>query len=142
MLPTDPQTPLSKLPNFDPRTVPVASVDLHLPAVSPDNLQPQAMRRRFLAPPVWQPEFRVEPKWASRTPVAASVLIPIVMRDRPTVLLTQRTSHLPTHAGQIAFPGGKQDADDRNLVATALREAHEEVGLGPEFVQVMGTLPV
>jgi len=133
---------LSQLPNFDPRTVPVAGVDRHLPPVGADSLQPQAMRQRFLAPPVWQPEYREEPKWVSRAPVAASVLIPVIVRERPTVLLTQRTAHLSSHSGQIAFPGGKQDHDDADLVATALREAHEEVGLQAEFVQVLGTLPV
>jgi 8-oxo-dGTP pyrophosphatase MutT (NUDIX family) len=130
------------LPNFDPRTVPVAGVDRHLPAVAHHSLQPQALRDRFLAPPPWQPEFREEPKWASRPPVPASVLIPVVLRERPTVLLTQRTAHLSSHSGQIAFPGGKQDSTDADLVATALREAHEEVGLQAEFVQVLGTLPV
>ncbi len=133
---------MSQLPNFDPRTVPVAGVDCHLPPVATDSLQPQALRQRFLAPPVWQPEYREEPKWVSRSPVAASVLIPVILRERPTVLLTQRTAHLSSHSGQIAFPGGKQDHDDADLVATALREAHEEVGLQAEFVQVLGTLPV
>jgi len=139
---TEPPTPLSKLPNFDPRSVPVAGVDHHLPPVPTGSLHPQAIRQRFLTPPNWQPEFREEPKWASRLPVPASVLIPVVLRDRPTVLLTQRTSHLSSHSGQIAFPGGKQDSDDADLVATALREAQEEVGLQPEFVQILGTLPV
>ena len=71
----------------------------------------------------------------------ASVLVPIIMRERPSILLTERTKHLSTHSGQIAFPGGKADADDIDAVATALREAKEEVGLDPEFVQVLGTLP-
>lgn len=64
------------------------------------------------------------------------------MRDRLTVLLTQRTVHLSSHSGQIAFPGGKQDLDDADLVTTALREAQEEVGLEAKFVQILGTLPV
>ena len=137
-----PSTPLSKLPNFDPRTVPVHGVDSHLAPVQPASLLPHAMRQRFLAPPVWQPEFREEPLWANRIPMPASVLIPVVLRERPTVLLTQRTAHLSNHSGQIAFPGGKQDNDDVDLIATALREAHEEVGLESEFVQILGTLPV
>lgn len=137
-----PLTPLSTLPGFDPRTVPVAGVDRHLPRIAPDNLRPQAIRQRFLNPPRWAPEFREEPKWSDRSPVAASVLIPVVLHERPTVLLTQRTAHLSSHSGQIAFPGGKQDHEDADLVETALREAREEVGLLPEFVQVLGTLPV
>ena len=71
----------------------------------------------------------------------ASVLVPIIMRERPSILLTERTKHLSTHSGQIAFPGGKVDADDLDAVSTALREAQEEVGLDPVFVQVLGTLP-
>ena len=76
-----------------------------------------------------------------RAPVHASVLLPIVMREQPTVLLTERTLHLADHSGQIAFPGGKADMIDADATATALREAQEEVGLTPVFVQVLGTLP-
>ena len=71
----------------------------------------------------------------------ASVLVPIVMRHQPMVLLTERSVHLSTHSGQIAFPGGKADEDDADEAATALREAWEEVGLDPSFVQVLGNLP-
>ena len=83
-----------------------------------------------------------EPSLFDRVPVAASVLVPIVLRERPTVLLTLRTQHMSSHSGQIAFPGGKQDSDDEDLLTTAIREAYEEVGLPPQFVQVLGTLPV
>ena len=72
----------------------------------------------------------------------ASVLVPIVMREHPTVLLTERTMHLSTHSGQIAFPGGKADEDDADASATALREAQEELGLDPAFVQILGVLPL
>ena len=68
------------------------------------------------------------------------MLIGIVMREQPTVLLTQRTAHLSTHSGQVAFPGGKVDATDRDVVDTALRESHEEVGLERDQVQVLGTI--
>lgn len=71
----------------------------------------------------------------------ASVLIPLV--DRPsgmTVLLTQRTDHLPDHAGQVAFPGGSREPGDRDEIHTALREAEEEVGLAPGDVSVLGRL--
>ena len=101
-----PDRPLSSLPQFDPRQIPVIGVDAHLPAVP-----------------------------------LASVLLPIVMREHPTVLLTERTMHLSTHSGQIAFPGGKADEDDADAAATALREAQEEVGLDPAFVQVLGVMP-
>ncbi|MBI3533834.1 MAG: CoA pyrophosphatase [Burkholderiales bacterium] len=135
-------TPLSKLPNFDPRQIPVVGVDTHLPAVPREQLQPEALRQRFVAPPSWQPEVRMEPRFTQRAPVPASVLVPIVAHERPTVLLTQRTSHLANHSGQIAFPGGKVDDTDADSIAAALREAEEEVGLTPDFIQVLGTLPI
>lgn len=136
-----PPSSLSKLPHFDPRQVPVAAVDSHLPAVARASLQPAALRQRFAAPPVWQPELRAEQAFSDRTPMHASVLLPIVMREHPTVLLTERTLHLSDHSGQIAFPGGKADQDDADATATALREAQEELGLEPSFVQVLGALP-
>ena len=72
----------------------------------------------------------------------AAVLIAIVDRDEPMVLLTQRTAHLPQHAGQIAFPGGKIDATDATPLAAALREAQEEVGLGSDAIEPIGYLDV
>ncbi len=115
--------------------------DGHLPPVPHLHLQPQALTDRFAAPPVWEPEFRVEPRFSDRQPSAASVLVGLVMHERPTVLLTQRTRGLSSHAGQVAFPGGKSDTEDQDAVATALREAQEEVGLHPRHVQVLGSLP-
>ncbi|MFN4360334.1 MAG: CoA pyrophosphatase [Hylemonella sp.] len=135
-------TPLSKLLNFDPRQVPVAGVDSHLPAVPAERLQAEALRQRFAAPPLWQPEVRAEPRFTQRTPAQAAVLVPLVARPEPTLLLTQRTSHLSNHSGQIAFPGGKVDDTDADVVDAALREAEEEVGLARHYVQVLGTLPV
>jgi len=136
------EKPLSSLPDFDPRSVPVIGIDAHLPAVPEAEMRPQALQQRFAVPRVWQPELVAEPRFSNRTPALASVLVPIVLRDQPMVLLTQRTVHLSTHSGQIAFPGGKQDVGDADLTMTALREAHEEIGLEPGFVQVLGTLPV
>lgn len=71
----------------------------------------------------------------------AAVLVPIVTCAEPRLLLTRRASTLRKHAGQVAFPGGKQDEEDNSLIATALREAMEEVAIPPECVQVIGTLP-
>ena len=72
---------------------------------------------------------------------AAAVLVGLVVRDDVvSILLTQRTADLRTHAGQIAFPGGKMDPDDANPAATALREADEEIGLPADQVQVLGYL--
>lgn len=69
---------------------------------------------------------------------AAAVLIPIVARPELTVLLTQRTESLSTHAGQIAFPGGRVDEGDASVVDAALREAEEEIGLDRRFVEPLG----
>ena len=69
------------------------------------------------------------------------MLIALVPRDEITVLLTQRTDHLTDHPGQISFPGGRAEPEDSDAAATALREAHEEIGLEPSFVDVLGTMP-
>src|SRR5258708_31265903 len=70
----------------------------------------------------------------------AAVLIPVVDHLQPTVLLTQRSEHLSSHAGQISFPGGKIHATDASPLEAALREAHEEVGLKREFIEPIGYL--
>ncbi len=70
--------------------------------------------------------------------VPAAVLVPIIPAPQPRLLLTTRTSHLRNHAGQVAFPGGRIDDADDGPVTAALREAHEEVGLAPASVQVLG----
>ena len=70
----------------------------------------------------------------------AAVLIPIVADPEPTLLFTVRSEHLPSHKGQIAFPGGSIDADDASAVDAALREAEEEVGLPIGSVEVLGEL--
>jgi 8-oxo-dGTP pyrophosphatase MutT (NUDIX family) len=141
-VPPLPVTPLSKIPNFDPHRVPVLGTDAHLPAVSLAQLAPQALARRFASPPAWDAEVVEEKKFTDRQPAHASVLVPIVMHPRPTVLLTERTANLSTHSGQVAFPGGRADDTDADAAATALREAHEEVGLSSDHVEVIGTLPV
>jgi 8-oxo-dGTP pyrophosphatase MutT (NUDIX family) len=71
----------------------------------------------------------------------AAVLVPLVRREPGiTVLLTQRTEDMPSHAGQIAFPGGRRQDGDADAVATALRETEEEVGLARRFVDVIGAV--
>jgi 8-oxo-dGTP pyrophosphatase MutT (NUDIX family) len=70
----------------------------------------------------------------------AAVLVPVVDHPEPTVLLTQRAQHLPDHAGQVSFPGGKIDKGDVSPLASALREAHEEIGLDRGHVEPLGYL--
>ncbi len=129
------------LPPFDPRSIPVQGVDNHLAGVAPDRLTPASLRGRFMHPPVWTPEHSVEKKFSNREPALAAVLVPLVMRDELTLLLTQRASNLSTHSGQVAFPGGRTDASDLDAVDTALREATEEIGLERQYVEVLGSLP-
>jgi len=75
-------------------------------------------------------------------PVPAAVLVGVIDHpDDPSLLLTVRASRLRHHPGQISFPGGRLEDDDVSPTAAALREAHEEVGLGPEHVEVLGFLP-
>ncbi|MEZ5704726.1 MAG: CoA pyrophosphatase [Burkholderiaceae bacterium] len=131
------------LPQFDPRTVPVLPAmfgEALLPA-HPERLTAQGLRRLFAEPPAWVPELSREKRFGERPPVQAAVLLPVVVRPRLTLLLTQRSAHLASHAGQIALPGGKLDAGDADAVAAALRETREEVGIEPERIEVLGTLP-
>jgi 8-oxo-dGTP pyrophosphatase MutT (NUDIX family) len=77
-----------------------------------------------------------------RTLRPAGVLIPVIERDIGlSVLLTQRSAELKHHAGQISFPGGRMEEHDRDIVHTALRETHEEVGIPPQAIAVLGYLP-
>lgn len=80
--------------------------------------------------------------FAKRPPRDAAVLIPVIERPAgATIILTRRTDHLTSHAGQISLPGGKIDPDDDGAVCAALREAEEEIGLDPRFVETLGVLP-
>ncbi|MEO8296212.1 MAG: CoA pyrophosphatase [Burkholderiales bacterium] len=129
---------------YNPRAIPVVGTDAHLPAVPIERLHPAAVLARFAAPPAWTPEFpgdnvRLD---AAIDPRPASVLVPLVRHgDELRVLLTRRTDHLRNHAGQISFPGGRVDPGDVDAVGTALREAQEEVGLAPQAVRIIGSLP-
>ena len=92
-----------------------------------------------------QPEFAVygddgtEGRAAASTP--AAVLIPVISHNELTVLFTQRTTHLTSHAGQVSFPGGRVEPGDASAEFTALREAQEEIGLSPDRVEILARLP-
>jgi 8-oxo-dGTP pyrophosphatase MutT (NUDIX family) len=104
--------------------VPAALNDLSAPATRGDL---------DLDPAVWERAGVV----ASRP---AAVLVPVGDRAEPTVILTLRTADLASHAGQIAFPGGKIDPGDQSPLGAALREAEEEIGLAPALVEPLGYL--
>lgn len=80
-----------------------------------------------------------------RTVRPAAVLILLTRESEAgndwNIVLTQRTAHLHDHAGQISFPGGRKDEEDDDLIATALREANEEIGADPQQIEVVGALP-
>ena len=80
--------------------------------------------------------------WPADAPrISAAVLVPLVERaSGTTVLLTQRTTSLKSHAGQISFPGGRLEASDRDADAGALRETEEEIGIGASHIEILGHL--
>ncbi|MGE0310910.1 MAG: CoA pyrophosphatase [Lautropia sp.] len=128
----------------DPQRLPVVPFEGErgLPLVS-QVLEAGALRQRFAQPPRWSPELfgdrPVDPAQALRP---AAVLIGFLPRPGGAgLLLTRRSEQLVSHRGQIAFPGGRVDASDPSPIAAALREAHEEVGIPPDDVEVLGTLP-
>lgn len=107
--------------------------------------QIEALMRRALTRPAHpssdfdlNPGIRPKPRELRE----AGVLVAVWLRaDGPQVILTQRSPQLKHHPGQVAFPGGNVDPVDDGPVAAALREAHEEIALPPDRVEVLGTLP-
>ncbi|MGD8326428.1 MAG: CoA pyrophosphatase [Sphingomonadales bacterium] len=97
-------------------------------------------------PSSYRSDEDLNPEWRDlisplKEPKPAAVLVPLVERSAHlSVLLTQRTHALSTHAGQIAFPGGRIDESDVDPIAAALRETHEEVGVAPNQVEIIGQL--
>jgi 8-oxo-dGTP pyrophosphatase MutT (NUDIX family) len=129
-------------PVFEPEALPVESTGADLPPIAPERLTPDGLRARFEQRLQWAPEPAVEMRLREGDPRLAAVLMPLVVRETGlTVLLTQRADHLNDHAGQVSFPGGRQESYDADATATALREAQEEVALDPARVEILGSLP-
>ena len=126
------QAKLARIDFFE-RARAVLTLDHPVGLADPDNLP---LRGDHDADPVLKAIAAVRPI------KPAAVLIPIVEREEPMVLLTLRTAHLPQHAGQIAFPGGKIDAGDETPLAAAIREAQEEIGLEADAIEPIGYLDV
>jgi 8-oxo-dGTP pyrophosphatase MutT (NUDIX family) len=110
-----------------------ARLTLDVPRSLTDPLAQSARGDLDLNPSMWE-RARV----AATKP--AAVLIPVIDRSEPTILLTIRTKDLASHAGQVAFPGGKIEPDDESPAAAAMREAKEEIGLAPGFIEPFGYL--
>jgi 8-oxo-dGTP pyrophosphatase MutT (NUDIX family) len=135
------------VPSFDPRLstlvppdkIPASAV---FPPIPRERLKADFLRRHVRARPQYEPESLGDSMRQGIThPTAAAVLIPLVVRAHEvSVLLTQRTTRLKKHAGQVAFPGGRKDPEDQDVVATALRESEEEIGLLAHEVEVLGSL--
>jgi 8-oxo-dGTP pyrophosphatase MutT (NUDIX family) len=71
----------------------------------------------------------------------AAVLLPLVLGDEPSILFTRRREDMSRHPGEISFPGGLPHDEDDSLATTALRETHEEIGILPSEVRLLGALP-
>jgi 8-oxo-dGTP pyrophosphatase MutT (NUDIX family) len=140
-------------PGFDAQAIPIESICAGQIKVSEHSLEPIGITRRLRAPPSWEPEITDENRHviaagiiarrqAAGKVTRAAVLIPLVLQaDGLSVLLTQRTNHLRDHAGQISFPGGRMDDEDKDAIDTALRESEEEIGLHRDNVEIIGHLP-
>jgi len=151
--PQDAVLTIAAPPGFDPQATPIETICATEPKVHADILQPAGLAMRLKSPPVWETEITDENRHVMAADIIArrqaagrvtqaAVLIPLVVKAEGLfVLLTQRTNHLHDHAGQISFPGGRMDAQDRSASDTALRESEEEIGLRRDHVEIIGNLP-
>ena len=140
---------------MNPQIVPVVQIDSDLPALPADILTLNFLRASFKKPPLnWEAVPNEQPLIVAGQAVRkAAVLMPLVRNrllttefDHPdaagfSILLMQRSMSLQDHPGQISLPGGKAEEGDLDSIETALRETHEEIGIAPEQVEVLGVMP-
>jgi 8-oxo-dGTP pyrophosphatase MutT (NUDIX family) len=129
--------------HLDPTQLPVDAIAGE-PAIDPALLTTESLRARFARSRLsWEPETPDESFTRHSLKLRrAAVLVPLVERPEGlTVLLTLRTAHLSSHAGQVAFPGGRAEELDSSPIETALRETEEEIGLHRRHVSIVGVLP-
>jgi 8-oxo-dGTP pyrophosphatase MutT (NUDIX family) len=129
--------------HLDPAQLPVDAIAGE-PAIDPALLTAESLRARFARSRLtWEPETPDESFTRHKLKLRrAAVLVPLVERPEGlTVLLTLRTDHLSSHAGQVAFPGGRAEELDSSPIETALRESEEEIGLHRRHVSIVGVLP-
>jgi len=132
---------------FDPAAQPWQPAGEGLSALGPECLSTNFLHRTLNAASVRGQEIWLDADLRTSKRLGpltqAAVLIALVGDvSEPSVILTRRAEHLSDHAGQISFPGGRQEHHDANAEAAALREAQEEIGLSADYVTVLGCLPV
>ena len=83
----------------------------------------------------------LSPKQSDEKLPQAAVLILLIDNEKDySIVFTERSKRLPSHAGEVAFPGGKKEKEDRNLIETVLRETHEEIGIEPNSIRIIGRM--
>ena len=132
---------------YDLEMSPLSATNVTTPALSASEFERLARSRLFQTPPALDapksPGDDDLDGCAASFPAdlqAAAVLVPVVAGSVLSVILTERTEHLSSHAGQIAFPGGRIESHDATPLEAALREAHEEIALDPALVEPLGYL--
>jgi len=135
------------VPGLDPQTQPIVAAPRDLLPLSNVAMQLEFIRHAFQddidwnVEPVFTESFQADTLELNGI-IQAAVFFPLVQRpDGLHVIFTRRASHLYDHAGQICFPGGRIEESDGSAVAAALRETEEEIGVSPEFIQLIGTQP-
>lgn len=142
-----PQARRIVVPSFDPQTQPVVPSEV-LPPLADASISLDFICKAFSSQISWQVEpvfsksFHTDDELIQKGIVQAAVFFPLVQRPSGLhVLFTRRASHLYDHAGQISFPGGRIEPRDLSAAAAALRETQEEIGVAPEFIEIIGTQP-